>query len=476
LAGAGNRLKILSKKGGSNIIHQFNKENYIMNDMSMDISASANMNIRFSFDESTATYSCAAFSDIVNRFLSSQRTQGMLLIDLDDIKFISRVKTKAVSEAVVALIVRNIYNNIPNNAIVGRLKEDTFAVFLPDLQYEGELESIAKKLILAHREPVSYNKENYICTLTIGGVQTSKVKIDDLSAESLIEHAEISQNKARQNGKNQYIELEPEYLEIVNRKAYVLTLLKETLYNKSFRLNFQPFFNMRTGRLIGFETLCRMKDPKGGYIMPDEFIKIAEENNVIFDVDFAVLEYVCKLLYRQKNIDFKGIISVNISSITFVNPMFIPTINNILLKYSTPRNCLAIELTETAFLESYTKAKANIISLNNLGIKILLDDFGSGYNSLKSVLDLNVNILKIDKSLIDNIHEMQSSFIVEKTIEIAKLLKMDIVAEGIETRTQFETLKQMDIKAGQGFYLGRPLSEKQFVYHLNRKDDFDEYL
>lgn len=434
------------------------------------------MNMKASFDESTATYSYTTFVDLVNKFLDKRLRQGMLLIDLDDLKFISRIKSKAISDVIVTLIVRNIYNSIPKNTIVGRLSEETFAVFLPDVQYESELRLIGERLVAVHKAPISYNMDNYMCTLTIGGMQTGRIKLHDLNAETMLEHAEIAQRQAKQNGKNQYIELNNEYLESINRKSYVLTLLKETLYNKKFYLKFQPFFNMKTGKLIGFETLCRLRDPKGDDITPTEFIRIAEENNIIFDVDFAVVEHVCQLLYNQVNIDLKGLISVNISPITFMHPLFISTMKDIVDRYSIPPNFLAIELIETAFIESYVKARENITALSELGIKILLDDFGAGYSNLKSVLELNVSILKIDKSLIDNIHEIRANFIVKKAVEIAELFNMDIVAEGVETRSQFEALKQMNIKAGQGFYLGRPMSEEQFIYHLGRKDIFEDSL
>ncbi|MDP4152467.1 MAG: EAL domain-containing protein, partial [Bacillota bacterium] len=265
---------------------------------------------------------------------------------------------------------------------------------------------------------------------------------------------------AKKLGKNTYFEFKQDNLAEIDRKAHVLDVLKKTIKNNSFELHYQPYFNIQTGELVAFEALCRVVDGND-YIAPEEFIKIAEDNNVIWEVDKSAMAGACKMLAVFQDMGIRTGISVNVSPISFMNQEFIPEIEKLLKRYKIFTNSLMVELTETAFIESFSRAKDVITALSELGIRLMLDDFGKGYSNLLAVMKLNVDTLKFDKSLIDEIEDIRSNIIVKKMIEIADTFNMKVIAEGIETRMQFEELKRMNCTMGQGFLFGKPMAYEE---------------
>lgn len=250
------------------------------------------------------------------------------------------------------------------------------------------------------------------------------------------------------------------------RSRHILMNLNRAISTNSLEVHFQPLSDLETGKTVSFEALCRLKDETGAIIPPTDFIKVAEENNLIYYVDLYVFEYVCKLLKRYNLEKNSKKISVNISPKTFTGSEFVDVITVLMKKYEIGRDIISIELTETSFIESFPRAREVISKVNDLGIKILLDDFGSGYANLTTLLELDVDTIKIDKALIDNIEETKSNFIVSKAVEMAEMFDMDIVVEGIENKSQVDILKNLNCKTGQGYFFGKPLPAESIIEEL----------
>lgn len=421
------------------------------------------MQENLSFDKLTATYTSKVFKELVPKFIGKKPFQGILLVDIDDLKYMNRTKSREVGDALITLIVRNIYNNIPKNSIVGRAGDDEFAIFLPDLKDFDELSEIAQKLVKIHKAPIIYNNEEYIQTISIGVLKLNE-EIDIYSGiEALLNLASVALNVSKMDGRNRVAEFKHESLKIIDRKAYVLNALKHSIEKETFTVNYQPLFSMRSGDLIAFEALCRMTDENDESIVPDEFIKIAEENNIIWSVDRCVLKNACKTLEMFKRNGILIRISINISAKSILRPNFLCEFRDIFDRADIFRGSLLLELTETAFIESFANVKDIIEEFNRCGIKFLLDDFGVGYSNFLTLQQLDIDILKLDKMLIENILELKSNVIVKKTIEIADVFNMEALAEGVETQLQFDELKKLNCAMGQGFLFGKPMLYEELL-------------
>ena len=280
-----------------------------------------------------------------------------------------------------------------------------------------------------------------------------------ISAEDVVLCADVAMNHASRSQDINVCIYNDALKQQVERVAEVESLIKEGLENDYFYLQYQPQYVLNGKKLRGFEALVRMKLPDGSVVSPGEFIPVAERSDLIVDIDRYVRQRALREfgpVCRKKGSDI--VLSVNVSAKEIADPDFSEEISEVLADTSFPARNLEIEITEYSFAESVDTTIENINSLREMGIKIALDDFGTGYTSLAQLLNLPVTLLKIDKSLIDNIEysEMNRDF-VKTVIYMGHLMKCEVISEGVEGEDQLKLLGEYECDFIQGFVWSRPL-------------------
>lgn len=241
---------------------------------------------------------------------------------------------------------------------------------------------------------------------------------------------------------------------------------ESAIKNKEFVAYFQPKYDVKTERITGAESLVRWINPDGSMVMPGDFIPLYEKDGLIVKLDEYIFRYVCEF---QRELMEKGQelipISVNLSRTSLHHSDIVERYMKIVEENGIPFSCVPVELTETATLNN-VMIRDFTEKLVNVGFALHMDDFGSGYSSLITLSELPFNTLKIDKSLIDCIHQQKGRRVVQQVIILAHGLGMKVVAEGVETADQVELLKEMECDNIQGFYYSRPLPKAEFVKKL----------
>lgn len=262
---------------------------------------------------------------------------------------------------------------------------------------------------------------------------------------------------------NKYIKSN-KYIKKINKKIKEKNKLKKeinyAIKNKEFKLYIQPRYNTVTEEICAGEVLVRWIKETGEIIYPNKFINILEENNLIEKLDLYILEETCKKIEYWKNKKIK--ISLNQSKKNLINNKYINEIKKIINKFNFNKNILEIELTENIFIENKNKVKELEKELHKLNITIAIDDFGTGYSSYNLLSEINIDILKLDKKLFDNLENKKTQIIINTIIKMSKELNIKCVAEGIENIEQVKFLKQIKCEEIQGYYFSKPMPIEEF--------------
>ncbi|MBS3995452.1 MAG: EAL domain-containing protein, partial [Alkaliphilus sp.] len=234
--------------------------------------------------------------------------------------------------------------------------------------------------------------------------------------------------------------------------------------------HYQPQFDIKEKTIIGFEALVRWNSPALGMISPLKFIGIAEENRMIIPLGEWILKRACEFIKQiNKEYSCQYVVSVNISMIQLLQEDFVERVMNTLNELDLDPNFLELELTESILMQSFDIVIGKLNKLNNSGIRIALDDFGKGYSSLSYLRDLPISTLKIDKSFIDNIENIEEDTLTESIIYLGKRMGLLILAEGVETQKQLDYLANNECDRIQGYLLGKPMPENTVRDLLSRE-------
>ncbi|MFA9464872.1 MAG: putative bifunctional diguanylate cyclase/phosphodiesterase [Velocimicrobium sp.] len=243
--------------------------------------------------------------------------------------------------------------------------------------------------------------------------------------------------------------------------------LKSALEGKELFLCYQPLIDSGTQKVVALEALIRWKRPGNGIVAPLDFIPIAEKSELIVSIGEWVLETACRQLkeWQEEGATLCSI-AVNVSVKQIKRPDFTEVVAKILSKTGLLPNYLVLEITESSYFEPIEMVLENINILRSMGIKISLDDFGTGYNTLKTIQNFSVDSLKIDRAFINNINAEVNKVIVETILLLGRRIHVNTVAEGVETKEQYEYLKRMGCDIIQGYYFSKPLLAKEATQFL----------
>lgn len=381
---------------------------------------------------------------------------SVIYITLNNFKAINDTYGHAFGDELLRKIAKRIEIKFGKDCVIARVGGAEFAVTI-DSSLDAQL--IADQLLDAIREKtILVVDDNSVDCYIEGFAGVASFPKDANDYESVIKYADIAMSEALSNKSKHAIHFDLEMLNRINRQTRLKNLIKDGLQRHKFYLVYQPQFDIKEKKLRGFETLLRMRPIDGEYIGPGEFIPVAEKSDLIFQIDDYVLNRAMREFREIVLNNPELVISINVSAKNFGDLGFVNKVKKILGDMDFPAKNLEIEITEYCMVNSLDVTKDNIIALRELGIKVALDDFGTGYTSLNYVASLPIDLLKIDKSLIDDIEndEKRRDF-VRAVITMGQLMECEIISEGVEYEQQIDCLKEDGCDFVQGFVWGKPL-------------------
>jgi diguanylate cyclase (GGDEF)-like protein/PAS domain S-box-containing protein len=397
----------------------------------------------------------------------------VLLLDLDDFKLVNDNLGHSAGDELLTTIAERLRDEVRPGDLLARLGGDEFAILMRDLA-EGDASALAERLLAAVREPIRLASRDITCTLSIGIASTEDCGLESgrVCAEQLLGNADLAMYAAKRAGRNAYAIFDPTMTMSVLEEAQQRTDLEHALEHDEFRVLYQPVVDMHTKRLIAVEALVRWQHPRDGLLGPYHFIAHAEANGLIVPLGRWVLRQACAQLarWRAETPDAAGLhVNVNLSARQFQYAGLVDDVSAALADAGVDAGSLTLEITESMLMADIESAKETLHALRRLGVRLAIDDFGTGYSSLSYLKQLPVDVIKIDKTFVDEVHiDEDDVALVDAVAGLGQALKMQTVAEGIETGEQWDTLRRIGIDHGQGYLFGRPAEPADIVVLLGQ--------
>lgn len=418
------------------------------------------------------------FQHLLQRGLARARREGhqiaLLYLDIDQFKDINDTFGHLAGDAALETLTQRLGRELPAEAIIGRLAGDEFAVILDDIPVSpGAAEKVAKqaKQVLQQIEqPFEVQGHEVFMTASIG---IAFYPDDAGNVIDLIRNADAALYNSKKGGGNRYELYTPSMNEAAVERLMLKSKLRRSFERNELLLHYQPKYSLSDGKVIGAEALVRWELPERGLVMPAEFIPLAEETNLIVEIGEWVLDRVCAD-YRewQKTIPDPGRVAINLSLRQLKQHKFAKKIGKTLKRHAVSPTSLEFEITETTLMEDTVKTIKILDELYAMGLHLAIDDFGTGYSSLSALQQFPLNTLKIDRSFVrDAAIDTDDATIVETIIDMGRSLKMDVVAEGVETEEQLAFLQTLHCNYVQGLLFGEPMNTNDYHDLLTAQQD-----
>lgn len=386
---------------------------------------------------------------------------SVMFIDVDDFRKINDGMGMVVGDEVVQQYGQFLSTFFGENVIACHMNSDVFCMAIYDPCGSRTVENIHKKIQdRIQKGFILTNGMELHLTVSIGVAEYPEAS---RSALELINCAEIVMFKAKAAGKDSIQYFDAPILQDFLDTVAIENKLKEAVFNKNFCLHFQPQYCTESKRLRGVEALIRWKDEENKMISPAVFIPIAEKNGAIIPIGNWVMEESIRYYAEWKRkYEYPLIMSINISAIQYKRKDFVGQLLGIMQKYQVDPSEIELEITESILIEDFAEVKEKLMMLRDYGIRISLDDFGTGFSSLAYLNGLPIDTLKIDKSFVDRVSTDESTRIItESIVSMVSKLGYESVAEGVETQEQFEYMQKIGCNVIQGYLLGKPMPPEE---------------
>lgn len=391
---------------------------------------------------------------------------ALFFIDIDSFMELNDTFGFEFGDKLLVKISERLFNINSSNEVLFRYGGDKFALIKTNYNSIDDLKYKAKQLINAVNKGIVIDERKIYATISIG---ISYFSENCVSCNELLRQAEIAMNKSKKMRTNYFSFFDKEMNDEIFKKVNMEMEMRKAFDENQFMLYYQPQIDLKSGYIVGTEALIRWKHPQKGFIEPSQFILIAEKTGFIISLGEWIIRAACiqNKLWQQEG--YKPIyMCVNVSAVQLAQTDFVEMIKNILNETKLNPKYLIIEITETTMMKSMEQNINTIKELKEIGIKIAIDDFGTGYSSLNYFRIVPADIIKIDKSFIDNVClNSYETAITEGIITITHKMNLSVVAEGVEKQDQIEFLKNNQCDIIQGYIYGRPVESKEMLKQFN---------
>jgi predicted signal transduction protein with EAL and GGDEF domain len=355
-----------------------------------------------------------------------------------------------------------------------RLGGDEFTILLPHLRAPYQAGLVAERIMDAMNRPIPINEHTVYVSASIGIALWSN---DTKDAEELIIFADQAMSEAKKSGKNNYCYYSPAISRQTKERARIEQRLYQATERGNFHIHYQPIVDSMNLKIQSYEALIRWNDEELGNMPPDQFIHIAEENGLIMRIGSWVITNVCSQIHHWRKEGYKDFrVGINLSALQVNNVDIVKEIEASVKHYDIPYNSLYVELTESSVIKGDERVLTNLRKLRDIGIQVALDDFGTGYSSLGYLRTLPIDILKIDRAFIKDLHEGNNSIILSAVVTMAHALHLKVIVEGIEEHDQLEYLPQESSVLIQGYLFSPPKPAEEAIQLLRGQNEIEERL
>ena len=420
-------------------------------------------------DPLTALPNRALFEDRLSLALTTakrtNRNVGVLFVDLDRFKLVNDTLGHSAGDFLLKEVAGRLKNVLRESDTLCRMGGDEFTIILPDLADNQDAVRVARRLLEVLGKPIAVSGRELFVTTSVG---ISLFPHDGQDAQELQRSADVAMYKAKAAGGNKFQFFAADMNSEAVERLEIETQLRQALENHELELHYQAKVD-RSARLIGLEALIRWRHPEKGLISPVKFIGIAEEAGLIVPIGQWVLKEACRQVRAWQNEGLPALrIAVNVSALQFLRNDFVETIQAALTEHRLEARWLEIELTESLLMHNTDDVAAKLARVRALGVSVAIDDFGTGYSSLSYLQRLPIDTLKIDRAFIREIGSGKSrdNAIIKAIVSLGRSLRMQVIAEGVETDEQFQVLLRVGCEGFQGFLFARPVAAQDVAAML----------
>ncbi len=384
---------------------------------------------------------------------------AMLFLDLDHFKSVNDSLGHNIGDDLLKRIAGIVNNILRPSDYVARVGGDEFVVILQEYNSLRELTTIVDRVQNTLKNTIVVQSHPINISSSVGIAFYPK---DGEDIVTLMKNSDIAMYEAKKNGRSQYHFFTEELNKRVQDVIALEKDMKEALRNSEFELYYQPKIDIGSEKIIGAEALIRWVSPTKGTVSPGDFISLAEENGFIIELGEWIFNTAIKQqkLFEEKGIDIK--VSINLSPKQLLVDNFVENFIESIESVGANPSSIDIEITENLFYEHNNKNVEALGAIHDYGVSISLDDFGTGYSSLSYLKDFPIDCLKIDKAFIDDFDTERGCVFLETIVRMGQTLKMDVIAEGVETEEQLKYLKSIGCNEYQGFYSAKPMNSQEF--------------
>lgn len=428
-----------------------------------------NVHLAF-YDELTGLPNQTYLEDYLGELLAQGKNKNVALMMLgcNNFKVLNMTYGYRYGNDILKEMAKKLGDITGKNSKIFRFDGDRFAVVVGDYKDKNQLRELGEEVLNLFKHPISTAAGSQFLSMELSIVEN---KNQENNTDKMIQDAALALSGINHNEQFAISFYEETMEDQLKRQDRIEKALRECIMNpddEQFFLAYQPKLNLETNAVIGFEALARLHVEGAGSISPLEFISIAEERHLIYELGNLIFWKTGQFLMRLKENGYEDlIVSVNVSGIQLLRETFLTDFQNILKISDIRPQCLELEITESVLLSNYELVNKKLQQIKEKGIRISLDDFGTGFSSLSRLRDMNIDIVKIDKYFIDKIVEHgEDKLITADIISMAHKFGLQAVAEGVEERKQMDYLKKYHCDVVQGYYISKPLSQNEAILFL----------